>query len=182
MEVEGDYVNGVLVADEVEFEESIELESIATVLDSTTLTLNGLPGITVKVNETTELDSAVNSLADFNGAFVSVRGRLDGMGVNVIASSIELIEAAPVANGTYEAKLQGPSDALTENPDIVILGITVDTSSWGFNQFLDTNDVTIGRAVFFASVTEGRLLEVKGEFTMTDGTPGPITWFETELE
>lgn len=181
LEVEGEYVGGVLVADEVEFGEEIELEAVATVTGST-LTFSGLPGITATINDTTELDG--NNVPDFNGALIMVRGHMDknGGSQDLIATRIEIVDSAPLDDGNYQAELQGPVEGTTLDPDIVILGITVDTSLWSDSQFVDSNDIEIGRSLFFASAINNALVKVKGDFVISGGIPDAIVWAEAELE
>jgi len=61
------------------------------------------------------------------------------------------------------------------NPNITVLGITVDTTP--INQFEDVNDAPLERGAFFSRVQRGTLVKIKGD--LTGVTP---TWDEAELE
>ena len=66
MEVEGPIVNGILIAEKVEFKDSVIVESDMATLnvgttDSGTLTLMGFPGVTVVVSSATKVEGE-NSL------------------------------------------------------------------------------------------------------------------------
>jgi hypothetical protein len=63
------------------------------------------------------------------------------------------------------------------NPDVTILGVTVDTSGIDNDNFQGLNELPIGRAAFFNAVEVGTLVKVKGRLVN-----GVVTWREAELE
>ena len=175
-EVEGPIVNGVLIAEKVEFKDSVIVESdVATLNISTsnsgTLTLNGLPGVTVVVNSATKVEGE-NSLRRFSDISVSdhlnVRGH-PGSNNTVIAT--DLVRLSP----STAVVLQGPVDS-TANPSLEILGVTVDTSSIPENNFKGAGNVPVGRGVFFARLTAKTLVGIKGTWV-----GGLVSWNEAKL-
>lgn len=168
LSAEGRLVNGVLIAKHVKFHESVRLEGDASVI-GTTLTLAGLPGVTVMVNSRTELRDGGDrlSIQDLNGHHVRIRGRVAGSS-SVIATRIQ--------RRAFDSDiiLQGPVRAINGD-DIVILGVTVDTGT--INRFEGVNGSSMSRASFLAAVTVNSLVKVKGERRGTT-----VLWDEAELE
>jgi uncharacterized protein DUF5666 len=157
LEVEGSLSGGVLTATKVKFKESVRLESNATVSGST-LTLEGLPGITVTANAFTDFKGNPN-LASFDNRNVRVRGRASGAS-SVIATEIE-DRGAPNLNG--DVILQG-SVTNVSSPAFSILGVTVNTTGLAPNAFKDVNDNPIGSAAFFNALSaNGGLVKAKGQ-------------------
>lgn len=180
LEVEGSLAGGVLTATKVKFEESVKLESNASVSGST-ITLEGLPGITVTANAFTEFKNTAaiaSSLAPLNGRNVRIRGRASGA-TSVIATEIE---DRGVSNPNGDVILQGAvvkSDVT--NPTVKILGVMVDTSLLNPNTgFMD--DSPISSAAFFSALTpNGGLVKAKGRLPAVNAlAAGSLT--EVELE
>lgn len=174
LEVEGVLVNGVMVADKVSFLDNITLESDADVVNvfENTVTLVGLPGITVNVDELTTFTNATG-LDDINpGDHLQIRGRLD---TNSKLVATQLRRELP----TSDVTLQGPVDTAAD-PNVVILGVTVDTIGFLDDQFKGLDDLPIGRAAFFdpaIGVTPGTLVRVYGELL-----GGVVGWDEVGFE
>jgi hypothetical protein len=167
LEVEGALSGGVLTAAKVKFKESVRLESNATV-SGPTLTLEGIPGVTVTANAFTEFKNTAATAADLaplNGRNVRIRGRASGAS-SVIATEIE--DRGP-ANATGDVILQGSVAASdVSNPTFTILGVTVDTSLLGPNDFADVNDNPIGSAAFFSALSAaGGLVKAQGQLPAT---------------
>jgi len=175
LEAEGELnADGVLVADEIEFKISNDVEIYApvTAIDMTNMTVSAL-GVTVQIDELTlfkdgssaELPSF--SLSDLNdGDFVEISAALDGD--TVVAGKFERKEQR------NEVELQGYVDSLTQ-PDMVVLGVNVITNvETGFE---DAQGLIISADTFFSSVQVDSLVEVKGTF---DGTA--LTAHEAEIE
>ena len=176
MEVEGPIVNGILIAKQVEFKDSVLVESdVATLTistnDSGTLTLTGFPGVMVAVSSATKVEGE-NSLRRFSDINVSDHLKVRGHpGSNNTIIATELVRASP----STTVVLQGPVDS-TANPSLEILGVTVDTSLIPDNQFKGAGDVPIGRGVFFATLTSKTLVEIKG-----NRAGGLVSWKEAKL-
>jgi hypothetical protein len=175
LEAEGSIANGVLTATKIEFKDSIELEGNVASVDPVagTLTLAGLPGLTVRVNSITELDglSGLAQLAIGNHVEIEARPGNNG---TVLAIELELDAAAPEPR----VILQGPVSAVSGTTLVTILGVTVNTSAIADSDFKGLNDNPIGRAAFFAALTTGTIVKARGDL----GAGGVVLWDEIELE
>lgn len=174
LEAEGSLVAGVLTASKISFRDKIRLEAnIATIdLGAGTVTLSNLPGITVAVNTFTEFggSGSPSSLNDFSvGDHVRIRGRVS-TGTTVVATEFEMRSA------DTRVILQGPVDSIA-NPNVVILGVTVNTSTIQNTNFKDLNDVTIGSTAFFSALTVGKLVKAR-----MDLNGMVMEWEEIEFE
>lgn len=176
LSAEGRLANGILTAKHVKFHESVKLEGDIAAINvaANTFTITGLPGVTVTVNRQTEFRANGSGVAtDLNdlsvGDHVRVRGRATGTDA-VIATRVE--RRSP----DDEVVLQGTIQAAA-NPNLTILGVTVNTAGVSENDFKGLDDAVIGRAAFFNAVKVGALVKVKGRLTA-----GVVTWREVELE
>lgn len=173
LSAEGRLANGILTAKHVKFHESARLEgNIAAInLAANTFTITGLPGVTVAVNSQTEFKTDEgNTLNDLLvGDHVRVRGRVGGSN-SVIATRVEQRSADD------DVDLQGPVQAVS-NPNLTILGVTVDTSGISEANFRGLDDGTIGRTAFFNAVKVGTLVKMQGRLNGS-----VVTWREAELE
>ncbi len=173
VEAEGPIVGGILMANRIEFADPIKLESdIATVAGST-ITLVGLPGISIDTNAATSYDGDASSFADLSiGDHVQVRGRISGA-TSVLATSID--EDDP----NTDVELQGPIDSSPppSNPTLSILGVSINTSGLGDADFEDVDETVLGRAAFFAAATPTTLVKVSGTLSGTI-----VTWEDASLE
>ncbi len=173
LEVEGILVSGILVAEEISFRESVELEANVDVVNITagTLTLIGLPGIIVTINEFTEIDATpANTLNDIeSGEHVRIRGR-ESTGT-VLATRLKEKPDDP-----SEMVLQGPVESAAD-PIVTILGETVDTTGFDFTQFLGADETPIGRDTFFNTVRPGDVVKAQGTLPV-----GTVIWEGVELE
>jgi hypothetical protein len=155
LEVEGSLSNGVLTATKVSFRENVRFEANIAGINGTSLTLAGLPGITVETNALTQFKNrALNQLAV--GHSLRIRGR-PGAGNTVIALEVEFRSTTP----DTRVILQAVASAVA-SPNVTLLGFVVDTSAIPDNAFKDTNDNVIGRAAFFAAAAPGRLIKARG--------------------
>jgi hypothetical protein len=168
LSAEGRVVNGVLIAKHVKFHESVRLEGDASVTGNT-LTLAGLPGVTVIVNSRTELRDGGDRLSinDLDGCHVRIRGRVAGSS-SVIATRIQRRSL------DSDVVLQGPVQAINGD-DIVILGVTVDTGT--IDRFESVSGSSMSRSSFLAAVSVNSLVKVKGE-----RRGATVFWDEAELE
>ncbi|MBY0248686.1 MAG: hypothetical protein K2Q17_13565 [Nitrospiraceae bacterium] len=172
MSAEGRFDGTTLIAQHVKFKESVRLEGDIETIGTNSLTLKGLPGITVTVNGQTEFKATggatLNNLSDLAiNNHIRVRGRVSGTN-SVIATRIQL------RSPDNDVDLQGPVQAVSD-PTLTILGVTVDTT--GVTQFEGVDDGSMNRASFFAAVQVGTLVKVKGTLNGT-----VVTWEEVELE
>ena len=170
---EGRLANGILTAKHVKFHEGVRLEgNIASINSGAgTLTLAGLPGITVTVDSQTEVKTDNGaSLNDLSvGEHVRVRGRLNST-TGMVATRVEQRSADD------DVELQGPVQAVS-NPSLTILGVSVNTSGISEDEFKGLNDQPVGRAAFFNVVKVNTLARIKGRIV-----GGVVNWREAELE
>ncbi len=168
LSAEGRFDGSTLIAKHVKFHESVRLEGDATVTGST-LTLAGLPGVTIAVNSQTELKDGKNTItvSDLQGNHVRVRGRVTGSNT-VVATRIQL------RSSDNDVDLQGPVQSINGSV-IVILGVSVDTSV--INQFESVSGSSMNRAGFLAEIKVNSLVKVKGKLNGTT-----VIWDEAELE
>lgn len=173
--VRGRVVSGILQAQQIFFLEKIKIESRVASKDSSrrTLSLSGLSGISVTVTGLTRISGFAKDFDQIQvGDHIRVRGRL-GAGASVLATKVEVIPSSPNFN---LVTLQGPVNAISR-PEIVILGITVDTTTIPDNNFEGVGG-TDQRTEFFRRVQSGSLVRVSGETGITGG----VTWEGISLE
>lgn len=168
LEVEGSLAGGVLTAAKVEFKDPVKLESNA-IASGATMTLEGLPGVTVTANAFTEFKNTgavASNLGPLNSRNVRVRGRAAGT-TSVIATEVEDRGAS---NPNADVIAQGFADKTGVSlPTFVVLGITVNTSQLAFGDFRDVNDNPIGQAAFFNTLgANGGLVKAKGRLPATN--------------
>lgn len=180
LEVEGNLANGVLTATKVQFEESVKLESNATA-STTTITLEGLPGISVTANAFTEFKGGTSATATdltaLDGHHLQIRGHASGSS-SVIATEIEDQGTSP----TSDVILQGPAIDVV-NPSFKIFGVMVDTSMLTSADFKDVNDNSIGATAFFSALAPGgRLVKAKGRLPAGPDALAAGSLKEVELE
>jgi hypothetical protein len=175
VEAEGSIAGGVLTATKIEFKDSIRLEGNVASVDplAGTLTLAGLPGLTVRVNSLTELDGLTGLAQLAIGNHVEIEARPGNNG-SVLAIELELDSAAPEPR----VILQGPVSAVSGTTSVTILGVTVNTSAIADNEFKGLNDAPIGRAAFFAALSTGTIVKARGDL----GAGGVVLWDQIELE
>jgi hypothetical protein len=177
VEVEGTLAGGILTATKVSFRDSVKLESDVEMVNAGagTLTLKGLPGITVQVNGQTEFEN----VSDLGGIavddHVSIRGRPTS-GNTVIASEVE------AHSPDTRVVLQGAVDAFSVPPNdsVTILGVMVDTTGIADANFEGIDDMPTGRAAFFDpvdGVAVGDLVKVQGDLAGST-----VNWDEIEFE
>jgi Domain of unknown function (DUF5666) len=172
LEAEGPISNGVLNAVKVSFRDNLRFEADVASVNAAagTLTLAGLPGITVQINTLTELKNVTSlaGLAAPNHLRIKARPGANG---SILALELELRSAG----GDSRVILQGPVGAVTGTSSLTILGVAVDAST--ITQFRNRSDAPIDRAAFFAAARPGALVKARGELRA-----GPVTWDEIELE
>ena len=182
IEVEG-MAGTPLIAEKIEFKDPVKLEGDVASKVGNVLTLDGLPGISVTVNAQTIYKGAATSLADIDDAapdHVRIRGRATGA-TTVVATEVD---DRGVGGSPADVILQGPV-ASAVDPNVVILGISVDTSGFGFNEFKGLDDAAIGRGAFFNAVNAALSavpqvpIEVKAQ-GVSNGVA--VIWDEIELE
>lgn len=172
VEVEGALSGGILTATKVSFRENIRFEANVLAKSGNGFTLAGLPGITIETNALTEFKDVANLAALGLNVNVRVRGR-PGPAGTVIATEVE-------DRGTARDDVRFRAIASSAaDPNLTMLGITVNTANISDNNFLGLNDNIIGRAAFFNAIgAGGKLVEVRGTLQL----PG-VNWNDqAELE
>lgn len=166
LEVEGVLAGGILTARKVEFGDSIKIEADIDTVGTSSLTLRGLPGITVTVNSLTQFEGGVSGLNNLvAGNHVRIRGRASG-GSTVIATEVEK------QSQDTRVELQGPIQSITgtsPNQIVTILGVAIDTTGVVFED--------VNRAMFFSQAVVGTLVKASGILSGSTAA-----WSEMESE
>jgi len=159
VEAEGPISGGTLQAVKIEFEDSVKFEANADNVNAGagTLTLQNLPGIRVLVDDLTTEFEGVGSLSGISaGNELKIRGRRVTGTNDVVATEIELVDTNP-ADRTI---IQGPVDSHVDFVSVTILGVLVDTTTIGDNDFKD-HDNPIGEAAFYGNLADGDLVKAR---------------------
>jgi hypothetical protein len=163
VEVEGTAnADGVIVAEEIEFEDdpAIRVEGAVTDIDELAGTVTAM-GLTFEIRSSTELEDdrgiadpfTLNDLA--LGDFIEVRGYLSGG--SIIA--VELEREDTPAPGEFQTLLRGPLTAIDEVGNTVdIQGVTVIEQEF-ITEYEDAAEDPISRADFYGLISVG--VEVK---------------------
>ncbi len=174
LEVEGPVSGGVLTATKVSFRDSIRFEGNIAAFNAgrTALTLQGLPGVTVRLNSLTGYDTgSAASLAV--GNHLRIRARPTPVGGEAVAIRVELRSTSPDTRLT----LQGPLTTAPADPIVTVLGFAVDTAAIVDGNFRDASNRVLGRAGFFSSVQRGTIVKAQGDLA-----GGAAAWDEIEIE
>lgn len=171
LEAEGPVSNGVLNAVKISLRDNLRFEADVASVDGAagTLTLAGLPGVTVRTSSLTEFKNigALAGLAAPNHLRIKAR---PGAGGSVLALEVELRSTS----GDSRVILQGPVTSAAGNT-LTILGVGVDLS--GVSQFRNLDDTPLTRAAFLAAASAGTLVKVRGDLSGAG-----VAWSEAELE
>jgi len=173
LEVEGALVNGVLMANKIEFEDSVNIEAAVASVDlgAASFTLSGMGGISITTNALTEFDDGITGLGDIeNNNTLKIHGNPINA-TTVLATILSLQSETPQS----DISLQGPlTDILA--PNITILGLTIDTTFFDDDAF-ELEDTENGRSNFFNTVKSNDIVEAEG--TLNGAT---ITWTSVSFE
>ena len=176
LEVEGAVSGGVLTAVKVSFRDSLRVEAdVASVnLASGSITLAGLPGVTVSINSLTEF-KGVASLAGLAAPnHLRIRGRAAaGAGSSIVATRIERRSTA----SNPSVILQAPVAALSGTTSVTLLGVVVNTAAIADGEFRNVSDASIGRAAFFAALKIGAVVNARGNLSGS-----AVAWNEIQFE
>lgn len=152
--------------------DGIRFEANVAAVNGGTLSLAGLPGITVGTTAQTQFKNReLAQLAAGNNLRIrAVPGSSAG---NVVATEVEFRSAS----ADSRVILQAFATAVSA-PTVTLLGIVVDTTPIRNDDFKGVDDTAIGRAAFFSAAVPGRLIKVRG--TLSGST---VRWDqEIELE
>lgn len=159
VEVEGSVTAGVFTADEIAFEDDVELEANVSAVDvvAGTLTLGGLDIVVSVIDGLTELDG-ISSLAEIQaGDHVQIRGRASAAGVEATTLDLDSESDTVVMRGTI-SELAGTV--------VTVLGTEIDLDSVG-----EGGDEIIAQA------RVGDAVELEG--TLSDNV---VNWESVELD
>lgn len=174
LEAEGSVSGGVLTARKVSLRDNARFEAdIATVnVAAGSLTLAGLPGVTVSVNSLTQFKgaSSLASLAAPN--HLRIRGRLTS-GNTIVATELERRSTS----SDSRVIVQGPVSAISGTSSVTVFGIVVNTAGVSDNEFKNLDDTPMGRAAFYAALKVGTLVKARADL----GGSG-LGWNQIELE
>jgi hypothetical protein len=174
IDIQGHLIGGVLQAERISFEGEIELSAYVASIDtaSRSLTLSGLDGMTVHVDDRTAIGGE-GDLRRFEDIAIHDRLKIHGRpagGNGLLAKELE--RSSPTTEVKFEGFLRSAAD-----PWLVILGATIDTSGIPGNRFIGTDGTAIGRPAFFQGLTVGRKVSLKGIWTGND-----VTWVSARLK
>jgi len=173
VEAEGPITGGTLDAVEIKFKDSIKFEANALTVEAGagTLTLEGLPGITVQADALTEFIDVANLSGISVDDNLRIRGRrASPSSTTVIATEIELRSTTP----DNRAIIQGPVDSFVAFSTVTIIGVDVDTTTIQDDDFKD-EDTIIGETEFYNRLDVGDL--VKARLDLDTGN-----WDQIEFE
>jgi hypothetical protein len=173
VEAEGPISGGVLQAVKVEFKDSVRFEANADTVNASagTLTLEGLPGITVQADGLTKLDGVANLGGINTGDNLRIRGRrFDTTSTMIVATEIELRSTTP----DDRTIIRGTVDSFVAFNSVTIIGVVVNTTTIQDDDFKD-NDTIIGEAAFYNQLKVGDL--VKARLDLPSGN-----WDQIEFE
>jgi hypothetical protein len=158
LEVEGSMAAGVITATKIRFKDNVVIDAnVTAAITGSTLTLDGLPGITATANAFTDLPIGVtptNLAASLAGHNVRIRGRANPSNVpgGVIATRIQDRGAANNSGNMSLTAFAGNTNVNTAT--FSLLGLTVDTSQLASNaDFRDVTGSPISSAAFFGALT-----------------------------
>jgi len=167
VEVEGEVLNGVLQADEIEFEfeheADLRVSGEVGSVDATAGTFTVL-GITIQTSADTRFEDKTDAeVRPFNvavlnvGDFVEVRGVAGSVPNSIAATRVERNDVEH-EDDDIKFGLRGPAANVAE-PQLTILGVTVMATA--DTEYADGSDRTIDAAEFFARAP-GRLVTADG--------------------
>lgn len=165
VEVEGYWLDGVLIADEIEQKgQKIKINAITSAADATagTVTFNfNDTDIVVRVNQQTEMEDdagdsplepfGLSDLSETGGDYVEMEAYNDGSGdINAVKLDRKDLD---------ETRIEAPVESFDEaNQMVTLLGIGFDLSAASYE---DEEDVSIDAATFYAALDIGVFVELK---------------------
>jgi hypothetical protein len=171
--IHGRLVGGILQAEQISLEGEFELEANVLTIDSGTssLTLAGLPGMTVFIDDHTAIDGEgdLRTLGSINiGDHLHIHGRAASGGL--LATELERSDPSTAVH------IQGPVRSVSE-PILSIGGATIDTRGIPDSRFIGKDGTAIGRSTFFRDLAVGQNVALSGTWTGTG-----IIWTSARLK
>jgi hypothetical protein len=171
VEVEGRLVAGTVEARRVIYQDNIHLKlnALTVNLGLGTLTLAGLPGITVQIDSQTQYGGLLSGLGDIGLAtHLRVQGRTIGSST-VLATRIEASLFDNVAI------LQAPAESVSGSI-VILLGRSINADA--VSVYKNVRGDVISREAFLTELAVGRLVRATGSI----GLLNAITWQELQLQ
>lgn len=167
LEVHGSLIGGILNATEVEFEGETELQGNVVTLNSTdrSLTLAGLPGLTVLFDSNTDLhgEGDLRSFLDLrNGDHLHLHGTVLN---NTTILATEAERTSPSSAVHVRGRITSAAD-----PFLWLFGSIIDTGTIPDSGFWGSNGAT-GRSGFFDGLSSGKNVALRGTTLSTT-----VTW------
>ena len=178
IEVEGELIGGILIAEEIEFEDQ-KVRVYAAIAQPEDINLVAgsfkLLGIEIRVLPSTRFEDKRDDVPDFgldavlSGDFLEVRGQADAQGV-ITAFRVE-------RDANRDIRLKGPVEQFDETAgQFTILGVTVSTveaTNFIIGESAETREDMLSAECFFENLNEGDKVEVEGDvdgsFTVLGG-------------
>ena len=160
--VQGPLVNGILIANQVSFEDTVKITAVVNAINSVnnTFTLSGLDTLNISVDASTEFDGNITAITSSEkGYTVTIHGNLAPPN-NVVATQISLDSTSP----STDVSFKGPIDAIASNySSVTILGVSVDTSMMNPDaDFVVEGTTNTSKIYFFSLVTTGDVVIAQG--------------------
>ncbi len=167
LDVHGSLIGGVLNATKVAFEGETELQGNVAALNSTdnSLTLAGLPGLTILFDRNTDLhgEGDPRSLLNLrNGDHLHLHGTVLN---NTAILATEVERTSPSSAVQVRGRITSAAA-----PWVVLLGSAIDTSNIPESGFSGPNGAT-GRSSFFSGLSSGKTVALRGTTLNTT-----VTW------
>lgn len=159
MEVEGELVGGVLQATRAIFRHAAKVDGVIASFGAGTMSILGLSGLTIMVDGLTNGSAAI-------GEYAHIRGYKSGPGA-LTATSI-------TSNNSNNPNtfLQAPVEDKLDGISITLLGVTIDTTTAGF-EFKTRTGQIIDMTSFYDSVELGTVVKSRGIY---DADSASIMW------
>jgi hypothetical protein len=175
VEAEGHVIGGLLVAERIEFKDSLRIQSTVT---AGGVTAGGTGSFTLLGKTIFVTSSTLNNPGDINPSDnVEVRGFLNNDGTSITAARIDSVGSIQSDQHIIQGLVTDKNGATLH---LTILGFDVDAS--GSNgaglgvEFQDDNDAIMAPIAFFDAVTVGRTV------VTARGTPGAGTLTANKVE
>lgn len=178
VEARGSLAVGMINATRITFKESVRFEANLASLDSATgtLTLQGLPGVSVRVDSAITRIDNVGSLAAFAvGNNLRLRAR-PAAGGGMVAVRLTLQNNDPASRLIVQAPVES-FDAAAGVIHMLDNLVTVDTSRILDDDF-EIEDSVIGRDSFFSILAVGDIVKARADL----GAGDSLTWNQAEIE
>jgi hypothetical protein len=172
IEVDGPYINGLLHAEEIEFDDSIRIKGEVASLGIDSMTMAGMNGLTIRADNLTDYDNtSPGGFADLaQGTRIRIRG-FQQNNTTVVARRIDTESSGD------DASLQGKVTAEISPGIFGINGVAIDTNSIPDTGFIIEGEVK-NSTEFFSSLDVGEdVVEAKGVLLGSE-----ITWESVELK